>query len=92
MYLVCPNDATVMTAVQHSTPKDELYENLWMVDKRSYDSCAVNTSIKSNRLLIKCDEPLKLKYFPLVFQQYSGTEWGLEFTPDQDYYFIGKCI
>ena len=90
MNLVCPNDVTVMDALQDNTPKELLYENLWLVDNKSYDTCAVNSSIKSNRLLIKCDEPLKLKYFSLVFQQYSGTEWGLEFTPGRAYYFIGK--
>ena len=87
--IVCPNKATILTSVQNSIPEEELYENIWLVDKGSYDSCTVNTNGKKKEPLGKCNKPLGLIYFPLVFQPVSSTNEGLEFTPGGDYFFIG---
>lgn len=70
---------------------EELYENLWMVDKQAYDTCAVNTSKYNNRVLMRCDTPLQLRYFTIVFQRFSAVgPDGLEFEPGKEYFFIGN--
>ena len=89
MNLVCPNDGTVLKRMRDNTPKEELYENVWIVDKASYESCKVNTSLKSNKRLRKCSDPSRLEYLQVVIQEYSPTG-GLEFKPGNDYYFICK--
>ena len=89
--IVCPNPAMIPITVQGSTPKEELYENLWMVEKQAYDACAIDTSKYQNRLLMRCDTPLQLRYFTIVFQRFSAVgPDGLEFEPGKGYYFIGK--
>ena len=85
--IVCPNPAMIPTPVQSSTSKEKLYENLWMVDKSAYDACAVDTSEDQNKLLMKCDTPLRLRYYTVVFQRFSAD--GLEFQPGKYYYLIG---
>ena len=84
-----------MLAEQDSSiPMEQLYENMWIVDKYEYDTCKVNTSLSSfinNRNLLRCDAPFELKYYEMVFRPYSAPgSLGLEFTPGRIYYFIGK--
>jgi len=86
--IICPNTATTVDVVQHNTPKEWLYENFWIVSKESYDNC--NASSPIDRRLLKCDTPLNLKYYTLMFLEYSATIQGLEFPLGQEYYFIGK--
>ncbi|KXJ27062.1 uncharacterized protein LOC110237655 [Exaiptasia diaphana] len=85
--IVCPNTATNVDIVQDNTPKEWLYENLWIVSKNSYDNCNAS-SPKTDRLLLRCDTPLKLKYYTIFFLQYSATIQGLEFPVGKEYYFI----
>lgn len=88
--IVCPNPAMIPTPVMGSIPQEEMYENLWMVNKQAYDNCTINSS-NQNRLLMKCDTPLHLRYFTIVFQRFSAVgPSGLEFEPGKEYYFIGK--
>jgi len=87
--IVCPNPAMIPIPVEGSTPKEELYENLWMVDKQAYDACAVDPARYANKLLMKCNTPLQLRYFTIVFQRFSAVgPDGLEFEPGKDYYII----
>ena len=88
--LVCPNPAMIPTAIEGSVRLEELYENLWMVDKQAYDTCAVNTSKDSNKILMKCDTPRQLRYFSIVFQPFSAVPDGLVFEPGKEYFFIGN--
>jgi len=91
--IVCPNPAMIPTAIEGSIRLEELYENLWIVDKQAYDTCAVNTSNYGNRILMKCDTPLKLQYFSIIFQRFSAVgPDGLEFEPGKEYFFIGKPV
>ena len=81
----------IPTAIERSVRLEELYENLWIVDRQAYDTCAVNTSKNSSRILMKCDTPLQLRYFSMVFQPFSaiGPD-GLEFEPGREYFFISN--
>lgn len=88
LIIVCPNPATIPVLVRDSTPMEEMFENLWIVDKPSYDACAVDTSQPQNRIAMKCDTPLELRYYTVVFQRFSANPDGLEFEPGKNYYFI----
>ncbi|CAH3119313.1 unnamed protein product [Porites lobata] len=86
--IVCPNPAMIPAPVMGNIPREEMYENLWMVNKQAYDNCTINSS-HQNRLLMKCDTPLHLRYFTIVFQRFSAVgPSGLEFEPGKEYYFI----
>lgn len=69
---------------------EEMFENLWIVDKRSYETCVIDTTQAQNRIVMKCDTPLELRFYTIVFQQFSANPDGLEFEPGNNYYFIGK--
>lgn len=69
---------------------EEMFENLWIVDNRSYEACVIDTSQAQNRIVMKCDTPLELRFYTIVFQQFSANPDGLEFEPGNNYYFIGK--
>ena len=86
--IICPNTVLNPIKMNQSPGKDHLYDNLWVVDKKSFDSCSVNTSIKANRLLLKCDTPLKFKHYPLVFFEISPSVQFMEFPKGKDYYFM----
>ena len=90
--LVCPNPATVPVLQHNNIPKESLFENIWMVDKKGYETCTADTSRSGTRLLKTCDKPLDLKYLQIVFQFYSATPSGLEFVPGKEYYFISKIL
>ena len=96
IHVICPTSVTVLDTVQSPKPKHELYENLWIVyDKESFEKCdaSVTTgkpSWQASRLLMQCDTPLELKYFTLVFQEFSAVGGGLAFPPGKEYYFFGK--
>lgn len=87
--IVCPNPAMIPIAVEGSIPLEKMYENLWIVDEQAYETCVIETTKPQNRVLMKCDSPLQLRYFTVVFQRYSavGAD-GLEFEPGKEYYFI----
>ena len=88
--IVCPNPAMIPAPVMGNIPREEMYENLWMVNRQAYDNCTINSS-NQNRLLMKCDTPLHLRYFTIVFQRFSAVgPSGLEFEPGKEFYFIGK--
>lgn len=86
--VVCPTPVTITTEMKYNPQKEHLYENIWVVDKKSYDKCKVNLHRPGNRLLLRCDSPTSLKYYTFVFQMYSATLNGLEFKPGKTYYII----
>ena len=88
--LVCPNPTTMSVTSQYYPAKEEMYENIWIVDKHSYDTCNVNFTNQNNKWLFDCSNPNDLKYYTLVFQRYSPTRDGLTFKLGQTYYFICK--
>ena len=87
---ICPNIVIVPVMRSESYRRDQLFENLWIVDKESFNGCRVNTSRSDNKPLIKCEDPLKLKYNTVVFQRFTAAVGGLEYHPGTSYYFIGE--
>ena len=84
---VCPNTATIVKRLVHSSYVDPQYENLWLVSKQSYERCVINTTTDTRLWL--CNEPLKLKYYTVTFKRFSASKEP-EFQPGKDYYFIGR--
>ena len=92
MNIICPNTALNPVKMSQSLPKSNLYENLWAVDKRSFDTCNVDTSIATNRILLQCDTPMVFKHYSLVFLEISPSKQFMEFQKGKDYYFICKFV
>ena len=85
LYFLCPNTATAVVSLQINF-LSPLYENLWLVNKESYERCEVNKTV--DRKLRVCDKPFELKSYRIIFRKYSAGDDPL-FTPGEDYYFIG---
>ena len=90
--IICPNPEILLAEQDSTIREQELYENMWIVEKHEFDTCKVNTSISPsftiNRNLLRCDTPYELKYYEMVFRTYSIG--NLEFMLGKKYYFIGK--
>ena len=86
---MCPNPRTIFGKMQNQIANELVNENLWMVDKSSFDKCSVDRG--KAKLLLRCQwEPGRLQYKDVIFQIYSGSVNGLQFVRGQEYYFIGK--
>ena len=85
--IICPHVATLLAATDDILSDNERYENFWIVDKTSYHSCNVSKSIASNKILLKCDDPARLKFERMSFQSFSADS-DLKFVPGKTYYFI----
>lgn len=84
--ILCPHSAIVLNKQDACAPQEDLYENMWMVGKQEYESCKVNKSSAFSQNLLLCNTPNELKYYAMVFKEYSAG--GLEFEPGTRYYFI----
>ena len=70
-----------------------MYENLWIVyNKTAFDACdtTLKGQLKTSRLLLHCNTPTKLSYFPVLFAQFTAEPNGLRFEGGRKYYFLGK--
>ena len=68
----------------------DMYENLWLLyNKTAFDKCDASLD-PTRRLLLSCNTPMQLKFFPVLFAQYTAEPNGLIFEGGRSYYFIGK--
>jgi hypothetical protein len=88
--IICPHMATSLLTTDDSNSNSHL-ENFWIVDRSSYLSCNVNTSITENKILFKCDKPLQLNFEQRVFQSF-GMDNSAVFKKGRTYYFICKYL
>ena len=84
--IVCPNLVEYPIKRENAYSKDNLYENVYMVEEESYEKCNATNGHK----IIFCDNPSILKHNTIVFQRMSGAPGDPVFTPGKEYYFIGK--
>ena len=69
--------------------KDQLYENLFVVDKKGFDSCNATLGLQ----LLSCDNPdVPSRHVTVVFQLHSANENDPKFVKGEEYYFISKCL
>lgn len=88
-YFVCPNTATVLRASSVTVLSAEMYENLWLVyNKTAFNECDVSLDPNKRRILT-CNEPLKLTYSLVKFEENTAELNGITFNGGQTYYFIG---
>lgn len=87
---VCPNPSTYLSDIQDKILVDKLYENIWYVDKESFQACKVGSPKAKgiNQKLLNCDNPSVLKYDLVVFAPISASS-DLVFLPGTEHYFIG---
>lgn len=86
---VCPNIATVLQASSVAVLPAEMYENLWLVyNKTAFNECDVTLDPNKRRILT-CNEPLKLTYSLVKFEEHTAEQNGITFNGGQTYYFIG---
>ena len=90
IHIVCPNPTTIMKQVKAIKSRDKLHQNLWIVSRDSYERCNTDYT-PGSRLLLRCINPLRLKYYTLVFQRYSALSSQV-FIPEKEYYFIGMYV
>ncbi|KEQ13430.1 hypothetical protein GZ77_13700 [Endozoicomonas montiporae] len=89
-YFVCSNIGMVLT--YQTVQPEKNYENFFLVDKHGYDHCRVNTSQAENRLLLKCDRPMGLKFKYIYFSPYSALpNINPVFKKGNTYYFISTA-
>ncbi|KAJ7381026.1 Ephrin-B2a [Desmophyllum pertusum] len=66
--IICPNLVEYPIKRSSSYSKDLLYENVFMVDKKGYDSC---NATQGHSILI-CNDPVTYSYATIVFQRING--------------------
>ena len=87
---ICPNTATVLKKSLVGIQPADMYENLWLLYNRTaFDKCDASLD-PTRRLLLSCNTPMQLKFFPVLFAQYTAEPNGLIFEGGRSYYFIGK--
>ncbi|KAM7440788.1 Ephrin-B2a [Porites harrisoni] len=89
VFFICPSTATVLQKTLTAPQSATMYENLWIAYDRSvFDQC--NTSLSNtSKLLFQCNDPTALKYFPVVFAEFTADPNSLKFKDGKKYYFIG---
>ena len=91
VFFICPNTATVLQKTLTAPQSATMYENLWIVYNRSvFDQCDTSLGNSTSKLLFKCNEPTALKYFSVVFAEFTADPNALKFEDGKTYYFIGK--
>ena len=91
VYFICPNTATVLQKTLTARHPATMYENLWIVYDRSvFDQCDTSLGNSTSKLLFKCNGPTALKYFSVVFAEFTADPNALKFEDGKTYYFIGK--
>ena len=88
---VCPNPSSYLNDIQDQILVDKLYENIWYVDKESFQACKVGSPKAKgiNQKWLNCNNPSVLKYDSVVFAPFSASS-DLSFPPGTEHYFIGK--
>jgi len=66
---------------------DKHYQTIYMVSEESFNSCRLG-DFRSFKKIMTCSQPVREKKFTVKFQEVSPSPFGLEFKPDQDYFFI----
>lgn len=84
----CPNLMDYPIERDNVYSKDKLYENLFMVDKKGFDSCNATLGLK----LLSCDNPdVPSRHVTVVFQPQSANENDPKFEKGEEYYFINTA-
>ncbi|XP_031567819.1 ephrin-B1-like [Actinia tenebrosa] len=86
--IICPNPANNPVTIKTQISKENMFENIWSVDKNSFDTCIVNSTNNRNSKVSECNEPLKLNYYTMIFLPTTSISGQPEFEYGKDHYFI----
>lgn len=87
--ILCPHVAVSLIERQ-DTDNGLNYENFWRVDRKSYETCNVNSTITNNKIFLQCRNPRQIQFETLVFQPFNADPSRV-FKKGTVYYFICKC-
>lgn len=90
-FFVCDNINTYATPRWSAKNRDNMYVNLWQVDKAEYEQCKVNITKSTSRLLIKCNDPAGLKAYTAEFKELVSYKEMPAYEEDHFYYFISTA-
>ncbi|WP_448216516.1 hypothetical protein [Endozoicomonas sp. 2B-B] len=90
-YFVCDNRFTYATPRWSSKNRDDMYVNLWKVDKADYEQCKVNKTKSTSKLLIQCNDPSGLRAYTAEFKELVSYKDKPVYKEDHFYYFISTA-
>jgi len=86
--IYCPQYSSAAADDRTETfSSDKHYQTIYMVSEESFNSCRLG-DFRSFKKIMTCSQPVREKKFTVKFQEVSPSPFGLEFKPDQDYFFI----
>jgi len=86
--IYCPQYSSAAADDRTETfSSDKHYQTIYMVSEESFNSCRLG-DFRSFKKIMTCSQPVREKKFTVKFQEVSPSPFGLEFKPNQDYFFI----
>lgn len=84
---ICPNLEDYPIKRNTSYLKELLYENVYMVDKKGYDSCNATGGLS----ILSCNNPVSYIYSRVVFHPHVASPNDPRFEKGKTYYFINTA-
>ena len=94
IFFSCPNPVQKDWVSSVLTYHDFLYENMWVVSKKEFDSCTLDLSSSYTREMLRCDSGKDYtfcKYRKMRVRPIADGTNVIEFHPRNTYYLIGEC-
>lgn len=88
IYIVCPHTVLVPADVSKPLHVEDMFENVWIVDKEGYNSCTVNTTNPRHKHWLNCNATSTLRHRNIIFDNWGSVDQGYIFDPGQEYYVI----
>ncbi|WP_422133136.1 MULTISPECIES: hypothetical protein [unclassified Endozoicomonas] len=89
VYFICDNTHLFLKRTTGFKTDNDLYDNLWLVDKADYEQCKVDASKPTSWPLKTCRKPLHFSSHREVFREY-GTGKPV-YLPGHIYYYISTA-
>ena len=85
--IICPKYA------QDTEQTEQIeYHTIYMVTRKEFDECQLNSNGNSHRLLLRCDRPFDSLKYTLYISKFSPVPDAIEFTEGKDYFIVCKCF
>ena len=93
IFFSCPNPVQKDWVSSVLTHPDYLFENMWVVSKKEFDSCTLDESSWYTREMLRCDsvrDYTEVKYRKMRVRPIADGTKSIEFHAEQTYYLIGE--
>lgn len=84
--IICPNLVEYPIKRDSSYSKDQLYQNVFLVDKKGYNNC----NATGGHSILSCEDPVKYSHATIVFQPTTADINDPKYEQGEEYYFISK--